>query len=109
MYSEETGNLYVHHDIALPALPLCLAWMDMPPRTAAMARASGSADEGHTVGYVEEDLSLFLVLHANQDKRSWGLNWWWRRVLRVESGPRNLCFVRYFLVSKDIFDLEMAL
>lgn len=50
VYSEETGNLYVHHDIALPALPLCLAWMDMPPRTAAMSRVSGSADEGHTVG-----------------------------------------------------------
>lgn len=50
MYSEETGNLYVHHDIALPSLPLCLAWMDMPPRTAGMSRMSGSADEGHTVG-----------------------------------------------------------
>ncbi|CAM9705737.1 unnamed protein product [Ectocarpus sp. 4 AP-2014] len=50
VYSEETGNLYVHHDIALPSLPLCLAWMDMPPRTAAMSRVSGSADEGHTVG-----------------------------------------------------------
>ncbi|CAN0400406.1 unnamed protein product, partial [Hapterophycus canaliculatus] len=40
VYSEETGNLYVHHDIALPSLPLCLAWMDMPPRTAAMSRVS---------------------------------------------------------------------
>eukprot|EP00903_Cladosiphon_okamuranus_P013694 g12751.t1 len=50
VYSEETGNLYVHHDIALPSLPLCLAWMDMPPRTAGMSRVSGSADEGHTVG-----------------------------------------------------------
>lgn len=52
MYCEETGNLYVHHDISLPSLPLCLAWMDMPPRTAAMSTASGSADEGHTVGQV---------------------------------------------------------
>lgn len=50
IYCEETGNIYVHHDIALPALPLCLAWMDMPPRTPAMSTASGSADEGHTVG-----------------------------------------------------------
>ena len=25
------GNLYVHHDIALPDFPLCLAWTDCPP------------------------------------------------------------------------------
>lgn len=27
----ENGNLYVHHDIALPDFPLCLAWTDCPP------------------------------------------------------------------------------
>lgn len=27
----EDLNLYVHHDIALPEFPLCLAWMDCPP------------------------------------------------------------------------------
>lgn len=27
----EDGNLYVHHDIALPDFPLCLAWTDCPP------------------------------------------------------------------------------
>lgn len=31
VYEEETGGLYVHHDIALPAFPLCLAWGDCPP------------------------------------------------------------------------------
>lgn len=25
------GDLYVHHDITLPELPLCLAWLDIPP------------------------------------------------------------------------------
>lgn len=50
VYDEGTGNLYVHHDIALPALPLCIAWMDIPPRTAAMSLAAGSTDEGHTLG-----------------------------------------------------------
>lgn len=31
---ETTGdtNIYVHHDILLPAFPLCLAWMDCDPR-----------------------------------------------------------------------------
>lgn len=50
VYTGDTGTLYVHHDITLPALPLCLAWMDIPPRTPAMLVASGSADEGHTLG-----------------------------------------------------------
>ena len=27
----EDGNLYTHHDITLPDMPLCLAWMDCPP------------------------------------------------------------------------------
>jgi periodic tryptophan protein 1 len=27
----EDGDLYTHHDIALPDFPLCLAWMDCPP------------------------------------------------------------------------------
>ena len=27
----EEGNMYVHHDIALPDFPLCLAWLDCPP------------------------------------------------------------------------------
>eukprot|EP01034_Spumella_vulgaris_P024537 gene24537-30895_t len=27
----EDGNLYVHHDITLPEMPLCLAWLDCPP------------------------------------------------------------------------------
>ncbi|CAM9122793.1 unnamed protein product [Phaeothamnion confervicola] len=25
------GNFYVHHDVTLPSLPLCLAWMDVAP------------------------------------------------------------------------------
>ncbi len=25
------GNIYVHHDLLLPAFPLCLAWMDCDP------------------------------------------------------------------------------
>jgi periodic tryptophan protein 1 len=27
----EDGNMFVHHDIALPEFPLCLAWLDCPP------------------------------------------------------------------------------
>ncbi|RHY53202.1 hypothetical protein DYB38_008566 [Aphanomyces astaci] len=31
VYEEDTGNLYVHHEINLPAFPLALAWMDIAP------------------------------------------------------------------------------
>ena len=27
----EDGNIYTHHDVALPEFPLCLAWTDCPP------------------------------------------------------------------------------
>lgn len=45
MYEEAQGdefdNLYVHHDIMLPAFPLALAWMDCnPAATAADPAAS---------------------------------------------------------------------
>jgi periodic tryptophan protein 1 len=28
----EDGNMYVHHDILLPAFPLCLSWLDCNPK-----------------------------------------------------------------------------
>lgn len=28
----EDGNMYVHHDIMLPAFPLCLSWLDCNPK-----------------------------------------------------------------------------
>ncbi|KAI9915022.1 hypothetical protein PsorP6_007946 [Peronosclerospora sorghi] len=31
VYDDTTGALYVHHEINLPAFPLCLAWMDCAP------------------------------------------------------------------------------
>ncbi|CAI5478812.1 unnamed protein product [Closterium sp. Yama58-4] len=36
-------NMYVHHDIMLPAFPLALAWMDFNPSAAAAAAAGGSS------------------------------------------------------------------
>ena len=30
IYEDEADNLYVHHDIMLPAIPLCVEWLDFP-------------------------------------------------------------------------------
>jgi len=30
VYEDEADNMYVHHDIMLPAIPLCLEWLDIP-------------------------------------------------------------------------------
>lgn len=39
-YDPLTGNLWVHHDIALGAFPLCTAFLDVPPL------GSGTSGEG---------------------------------------------------------------
>ena len=31
IYDESVDNLYVHHDLMLPSLPLCLEWLDFTP------------------------------------------------------------------------------
>lgn len=53
MYEEADGdseaNLYVHHDIMLPAFPLAVAWLDCDPagvRPTANMAAVGSYDTG---------------------------------------------------------------
>ncbi|KAF8866442.1 WD40 repeat-like protein [Acephala macrosclerotiorum] len=30
VYEDSADNLYVHHDIMLPAIPLCVEWLDLP-------------------------------------------------------------------------------
>jgi len=48
----EEGNMYVHHDVALPEFPLCLAWLDCPPYrddNAASASNGTQAGQGQSI------------------------------------------------------------
>jgi periodic tryptophan protein 1 len=42
IYNEPDENLYVHHDLMLPAFPLCVEWLDFPGSGASSSTASGS-------------------------------------------------------------------
>ena len=36
VYEDGADNLYVHHDVMLPAIPLCVEWIDLPVGQAAL-------------------------------------------------------------------------
>lgn len=42
VYEDEADNLYVHHDIMLPAVPLCVEWIDLPVGKSAVGRTQGN-------------------------------------------------------------------
>ena len=42
VYEDEADNLYVHHDIMLPAIPLCVEWVDIPVGKDAGSRSHGN-------------------------------------------------------------------
>jgi len=42
VYEDEQDNLYVHHDIMLPAVPLCVEWIDVPVGKDAGKRPNGN-------------------------------------------------------------------
>jgi periodic tryptophan protein 1 len=58
VYEDSADNLYVHHDIMLPAIPLCVEWLDFPV-------GKGAAADGRTtgnfvaVGTMEPDIEIW--------------------------------------------------
>lgn len=57
VYEDDADNLYVHHDLMLPAIPLCVEWLDMPvgkPDADASSRGNFVA-----VGTMEPDIELW--------------------------------------------------
>ncbi|KZF26036.1 WD40 repeat-like protein [Xylona heveae TC161] len=57
VYEDEADNLYVHHDIMLPAIPLCVEWLDMPVGK----EGDGSDARGNTVaiGTFDPDIEVW--------------------------------------------------
>ncbi|KAI5287969.1 hypothetical protein KEM54_005583 [Ascosphaera aggregata] len=62
VYEDEAENLYVHHDIMLPAIPLCLEWLDLPvghrhgPSQADLERNTGNFV---AIGTMEPDIEIW--------------------------------------------------
>lgn len=57
VYEDSADNLYVHHDIMLPAVPLCVEWLDLPVGKAGVdkdARANFVA-----VGTFDPDIEIW--------------------------------------------------
>ncbi|KAF2799114.1 periodic tryptophan protein-like protein [Melanomma pulvis-pyrius CBS 109.77] len=57
VYEDEADNLYVHHDIMLPAIPLAVEWIDLP-----VGKSSADKDaKGNfvAIGTMEPDIELW--------------------------------------------------
>ena len=56
VYEDEADNIYVHHDIMLPAIPLCLEWIDVP-----VGKDAGSKQQGNfvAVGMMQPEIEIW--------------------------------------------------
>lgn len=57
VYEDEADNLYVHHDIMLPAIPLCVEWLDI-----ACGRSSVDKDAAANfvaIGTMDPDIEIW--------------------------------------------------
>ena len=59
VYEDEADNLYVHHDIMLPAIPLCVEWLDLPLGKDAGTIGKDSRGNYVAVGTMDPDIELW--------------------------------------------------
>lgn len=61
VYEDEADNLYVHHDIMLPAIPLCVEWLNIPV--------------GEKPGYGKDSIANFVAIGSfDPDIEIWDLD-----------------------------------
>ncbi|KAF7712952.1 rRNA processing protein Pwp1 [Penicillium ucsense] len=56
VYEDHADNLYVHHDIMLPGIPLCVEWLDIPVGKGSEGREAGNFV---AVGTMEPDIEIW--------------------------------------------------
>ena len=59
VYEDEADNLYVHHDVMLPAIPLCVEWLDLPVGKDINAVDADSRGNYVAVGTFEPDIEIW--------------------------------------------------
>ena len=59
VYEDEADNLYVHHDIMLPAVPLCVEWLDLPVGKDANAVDADSRGNYVAVGTFDPNIEIW--------------------------------------------------
>ncbi|KAK4700069.1 periodic tryptophan protein 1, partial [Phenoliferia sp. Uapishka_3] len=59
VYDESEENLYVHHDLLLPAMPLCLEWLDFCPGR--MSGEGGQKGNFVAVGTLDPEIEIWSL------------------------------------------------
>jgi len=59
VYEDEADNLYVHHDVMLPAIPLCVEWLDLPVGKDINAIDTESKGNYVAVGTFDPDIEIW--------------------------------------------------
>lgn len=56
VYEDDADNIYVHHDVMLPAIPLCLEWLDVP-----VGEDDGTKKQGNfvAVGMMQPEIEIW--------------------------------------------------
>lgn len=57
VYEDDADNLYVHHDIMLPAIPLAVEWLDLPVNKAGAAK--DSTGNFVAIGTMDPDIEIW--------------------------------------------------
>ena len=64
VYEDEADNLYIHHDVMLPAIPLAVEWVSLPPGLDSNTRLRTGQNPGENIaaiGMMQPDIELWDI------------------------------------------------